>query len=292
MNKNFTIIGDLKESQVDGNVIKNVVILSEHSLNKRNYTEDCQRKATTIFEGMKSFVDHGKDGENRKVRDLIGYYSNVHYVAEEKKTKGDLNLIPDEPETGKILKMAETMPHLVGNSIHARGRYNTKDGIDVVEEIIEAFSGDIVTNPATTKGLFEEKNEEVDSMDIKELTLPILESERPDLFKVYKDEIDGLKESKKSLEQELDDYKAKEAIAEKRETVMQKIKENELPDQLVSDIFIETLIAAKDEKVDKLIEDRKKLQFIGDGVTGNGEHKKPDGEAPTDDDFVEAVKES
>lgn len=297
--KKFTITTDLSEAVVDNNsnTIKNVVILSEKSKNGRIYTKDCQASAVAggLFENMQSFFNHEKT-ENRNVRDLIGKYVNVKFDEQSKKTVGDLKLIPDTPETKKMLSIAENMPDLLGNSISARGKYYRENDTDVITEIINAYSGDIVSRPATTKGLFEDeekietkKNKESE-MELKDVTIGIIREQRPSILKPLDKKVEKLEKENKDLTEELDEYKAKEKLQKKQEKINKKIEEAELPDELVTDVFKESLLSAKEDKIADLIEDRKKLLEIGDGVKGNHEKQNGKGELMTKEQVEHVFK--
>ena len=90
----------------------------------------------------------------------------------------------------------------------------------------------------------------------------------------------------KTLEKENVDYKSKfddikvaEAIREKEKMVNDLIKESKLPDNVVTELFIGTLMAVQKEegmevkeRIQELIDDRKKLVAENSGkVKGSGE---------------------
>ncbi|MBS3741525.1 MAG: hypothetical protein KGY74_05340 [Candidatus Cloacimonetes bacterium] len=295
--KKFEIITDISEAtvDVDKNTIKNVVILSEKSKNGRIYTKECQASAVANgkFEGMQSFFNHSKDG-SRDVRDLIGKYVNVKFDEQSSKTVGDLRLIPDTQETKKMLSIAEEMPDLLGNSISARGKYYREDDMDVVTEIVDAYSGDIVSRPATTKGLFEDEEnnnnrKKETEMEIKDLTVELIREQKPSILQPIDSKIEKLEKENKDLKEEKDKLETKLKMIEKKEDINEKIKEAELPQELVTDIFLESLMSADKEKIDKLIEDRKNLLEIGGGVEGN--HERNEGEAIQEEEVLECFEE-
>jgi len=311
MRGNIKIIGNLNEAKFDKDkkIIEKVALISKTSKNNRDYTDECLSGALPLFEGVKCYINHDKSGNTRSVKDLVGRYRNPIY--ENGKVKADLHLLNDGGEISqKLLAIIEQMPDLVGNSISARGRYHREDGRDIIEELTKVNSVDIVTDPATTSSLFEsiEEIKEEDNMDLKSLTKDELKKGRNDIFEeVIKDgaesrnnEVKVLTEEIKTLKQKVDDYKVKESVIEKKENVQKILKESEIPEELVTEVFVESLNDAKDDAVvKKLIEDRKTVaKDLKAGVKNYGSDKKLDESKKkevTDDDvdscFTEEIRE-
>lgn len=78
---------DLTESSVDtdNRVIKNVVLIrAGMSMNRRYYGEKALQEAVDVFQNSKAYADHPSKDEQRNrpersIRDLSGWYANVHY---------------------------------------------------------------------------------------------------------------------------------------------------------------------------------------------------------------------
>jgi len=64
--------------------------------------------------------------------------------------------------------LAETLGGVIGNSLVSRGGVRMEGDVEVVEEILLLRSADLVSDPATTKGLFEHR-ETVESQDLDEV---------------------------------------------------------------------------------------------------------------------------
>ena len=308
----------LKEATVDKekNVVSDVVLLSKHSANGNDYTDGCMQKAVSILEGIKSYVNHQKQGGVRDFRDLTGDYRNVRYISEEGKIRGDWHLIESDHKA-KILDIAERMPHLASNSIHARGRYHRKDGRNIIEELVAAHSVDLVTNAATTKSLFESGKsggKEEKEMEWKDVSLAELKVNRADIcdlliaegYESRDDEVKTLTEERDALKSEKDKLEVKEKMAEKKTLRDKLLSESELPEVAVTDTFKEELLKVEEAKdgdktvsieegMKKLIDDR--IELVS-GITKSKGVKNAGGEKKifeskgeiSNADFVKAVK--
>jgi len=289
MAKKLEIIADLKEAIIDNKnaIIKDIVLLSSHSANNRTYTDECQDGAVPLFEEMKCFIGHNVKVEH-KFDDLVGRYENVVFNKQDGKTRGDLQCIPGTSLTNKLLSIAKSMPEIIGNSIHASAKYYRKNGQDIITEIVKAYSGDLVLDPATTKGLFEEIDRKETEMELKDLTLELIRENKPNLLSGLDKEIADLKEAKANLEKELDTYKVKEQVQLKKERIQKAITESKLKKELITETFMKTLENAEECEVKAIIEDRMKLTEIGEGVKGN--HEKLEDEEITES-LEEAIKD-
>jgi len=154
---------DLSEAVADteARVIRGVVLIrAGMSANRRFYSDKVLQDAQTIFEGAKAYADHpGKtDSKNmpeRSVRDLTGWYENVHYaegalrgdrVFSRTQAGQDVWALAEDIVTGRAPKS------LAGLSIRAAGvgskkAYDDGEALEV-ESITAAISVDDVTTPA------------------------------------------------------------------------------------------------------------------------------------------------
>lgn len=220
----------LSEAEIDYDhlVLKNVVLLGPVSTNGRIYPVETQKNALPLFEGIAAYVNHPKSqdmNEPRDMRDLIGEHKNVRVVGN--KTISDLHLIDNAVVRDVILPVAEQKSHIPGNSIVARGKMSKKeDGSYVVDQILAARSVDIVTEPATTKGLFTEGKQLFSSegeMELKDLTLESLKKDRPDLLEAI---LNSAKEQEKVIALEAENSSLKTAIGDKDKEIAElRIKE-------------------------------------------------------------------
>ena len=259
--------------------ISNVVLLGPESKNNRRYTEKCMRNAVSLYEGAKAFVNHPSTEEekrgNRDVRNLAGKFVNVRFDEGTKKIKADFAGLPNG--NGQMyMDIAEHMPDVAGNSQNASGKWRVaENGQRIVDEITKVISVDLVSNPATTAGMFESTNDNnsgVDTMEYKDVTLAGLRENRPDLMNPIDTETKTLKEERDNLKTKVDEFEVKEAAVIKRENINKMLEEAKLPKEAVTDTFVESLERAEDEAgIKKMIEDRKSLiSTAKGGVKGMG----------------------
>lgn len=270
---------------VTGTLVSNVKLLGSVSRNNRVYSEQALEDAARLYPGALVYLNHDDfDPTNRQVQELAGTVRNPRRVGQE--IRGDLQLIDFgegvvSPAT-LVKALAEQMPNAVGMSHAAEGELKPVDGDgpDIVESLSAVHSIDIVTNPATTAGFFEQIREShddpqgADDMKITELTLEQLRTSRPDLVEKIETslaesgKLKELQDENAALKTENDALKAKDALREHKALVATKLEKAELPEALVTDQFRESLDNAKDEAaVDALIADRKAI----------AEHVKPGG---------------
>jgi len=296
-------------------IIEDISLLSPISKNRRTYTKEVLEECVYLAEDTKVYADHPNSSNVRSIKDIIGKITEVYLEEGTNILRGNLHILNKWKE--HIFDMVENMPDIAGMSINASGVLKKGDnGFDVVEKVLKIFSIDLVSEPATTNGFFEQEEENKKDLNEKEkgdsklkmeITLETLKNENADILKEYHDEImetlkiDNLKESYnkmensvkeletkveelnesltksneeketvisektkleeelKSLKAELDEFKVKEALAQKKAIVNDKIAESELPDIWITEVFKETLIEADEDKIDALISDRKSL---------------------------------
>jgi hypothetical protein len=158
----ITTSNNLKVDRANG-VIRDVRILGPDSRNRRRYTGPAISAARPLYEGKQVNFDHPPRTDpdrERTIGDRAGWLENVREV--DGGLTGDLHLLTADPRAGKILEAAEKRPDLFGLSHNADGRSARRDGTVLVEEITRVRSVDIVSDPATTRSLFEsiERDEE------------------------------------------------------------------------------------------------------------------------------------
>lgn len=143
----------------EGNIIRNVCLLSSISKNNRKYLDEAMEDIVALADGVKVFADHeiadGK-GKVRSVRDLIGKILHPHKVNE--KIYGNFEVLENHKDW--IFAIAKQMPENIGMSIVAKGKMHPErdsEGREQVESVKSLTSIDLVTSPATTSGLYESK---------------------------------------------------------------------------------------------------------------------------------------
>jgi hypothetical protein len=255
----------------DKNTVFGVKILGLESKNGRTYRQDALAKAIPLYEGAAVFLNHVQSGEVRKYQDRDGHLVNVRSAPDGLYADHVYN--PKNAITEQYLWDAEHSPTDVGFSHDVQARVSRdKGGRVVVEEISRVESVDLVARPATTRGLYESdqtnlnngNTKETVSMapDLKDLTLDQLKESRADLVAVLQgtDATSKLQTELKAVREELAVVKAKEAAAAVAAAIAGELKAARLDaanKTVVSDAFMEQLQAAPDATSRKrLIEDR------------------------------------
>lgn len=158
MAKPFDFTGTLFESaKAEKGVIRGVKIIGHISKNGggRRYTESALKQAVGLYEGAKVYLNHPKGEGDRDARDVLGHFEGV--VAKPDGLYGDLYHF-ESHEFAPRLQEAVTNKKLannIGMSHNATGKMSRKDGKQVVESIEAVHSVDLVSDPATVRGLFE-----------------------------------------------------------------------------------------------------------------------------------------
>ena len=141
-------------------VIHGVKVIGLESENNRSYLKEAVGKAIKdgMYERRVTNVDHGtKAGESTTVAWRNGWLENVAQDDTGGGT-GEWHLIKSHPLTPMILEIAERAPWLLGLSHNASGKTRRdSSGREIVEAIEKVHSVDVVADPATTKGLHEER---------------------------------------------------------------------------------------------------------------------------------------
>jgi hypothetical protein len=250
-------------------VLKGVKILGLQSRNNRRYLPEAVAKAAPLYEGIKVNLNHAR--ESRSYQDRLGVLRNV--AVRDDGLFADFHFNVKHPIAEQLLWDAEHAPENVGFShvVEAKKR-RERDGSTTIEEIVHVESVDLVADPATTKGLFEDVMERNISVELKELTIEQLQEHRPDLVAKLQGtdeagklsvETNTLKENVAALTKERDELKAKEAEQAKKAAIAEELKTAKLSiddKKIVSEAFMAQLVSAPDAASRKvLIDDRKAL---------------------------------
>lgn len=156
--------GALKDAKIDeaAGIIRGTVLITSQSANGaggREYSEKALRQVAAMSEGLPAYANHVTDKAQafrpRDVKEIIGRHRNVQYDPVKKRVTSDLHIL--ESQRSWIFPLAKDMGDVVGNSLVSRGLIRSNGEKEVVEEIVAVRSGDLVSDPATTKGLFEHR---------------------------------------------------------------------------------------------------------------------------------------
>ena len=137
-------------------VITRVKVLGRHSVNGREYPPATQARAHSMLEGAKVNIDHrARPGDAAPLKSRFAILRGITHEGDD--TFGNLHFNPKHHMAEEIAWWAKNEPSALGLSINAHGKTRRKAGKDVVESIDVVHSVDLVGDPATTKGLFEQR---------------------------------------------------------------------------------------------------------------------------------------
>src|SRR5262245_40609737 len=137
-------------------LIRRVKVLGWTSAN--GYSYDPAGVSASLYEGKVVNLGHGSSGMDRAPADRFGRLVNAR--KDEHGIWADLEYLRSDPLAGKIAEAAERMPGLFGLShVVDRGDYRRgKRGETVVIEAVDRVRCvDLVSDPATTRGLLESR---------------------------------------------------------------------------------------------------------------------------------------
>jgi hypothetical protein len=293
-------------------VIRGVKLLGLESRNGRTYLPEALARAVRLYENAKVNVNHPKGHPNgpRDYQDRIGTIREVSLHPGEG-LFGDFHFNPKHALAEQLIWDAEHAPENVGFSHNVEAKMGRQGDRVVVEAITRVQSVDLVADPATTRGLFESADPEVDA------TEAAVGDSRPtidDLRRDYPELIESIRQEQTPeldrLRREVDRLAALESDMQKKVVMRRLLGEFGLPDPdapepwaktVTSERFVESLLAAPDtEAMRLLVEERAQLvRAIGrcDAVRGSDEGRPQSRDqhavypaCPTDTKrFVEAI---
>ncbi len=267
-------------------VIRGVKILGLHSRNGRQYLPAALAKAAALYEGAKVNVNHPKGGPlaPRDYQERIGVIRGVALRPDDG-LYGDLRFNPKHQLAEQLLWDAEHAPENVGLSHNVQARTSRRDSACgapglLVEEITRVQSVDLVADPATTRGLFEQSHSAAagNTGPLTELSLAQLRAARPDLVGALLQEqavtaassplADMAREAElNNLRAEVARLQAERTAAVREQSISEELAAAGMPAALVSDLFRQQLRSAPDaEGRRKLIQERLQVaQALGAG---------------------------
>ncbi len=274
-------------------VIRGVKILGLASRNGRRYSPAALENASPLYEGAKVNINHPKGVPNapRDYQERIGVLRNVVFREGEEAggLYGDLHYNPRHALAEQLAWDAKHAPENVGlshNVLAVTARRG--DGL-VVESIEKVQSVDLVADPATTRGLFEQASATDDltndrtavalgaeestppdttsrSAWLAELSVENLRTQRRDLVEAI---LEAANAENASMRADIDRLRAEKSLAERRGRVKTLLAEYELPDPdvdgpasraIVSDEFLGAVLgAADDAAMRRIVEQRAAL---------------------------------
>lgn len=251
----------------DNGVVRGVKLIGLSSANGREYLPEALTAARAMYEGAKVNINHpAKATDPRNYGDRFGCVKNVCVKADG--LYGDLHYNPKHPIAEQFAWDAENQPANVGMSHVVEGRTANRGGKVVVEEIKKVRSVDVVADPATTRGLFEQQ-EPVDMDELKQLQEQVAKL-TGDVTELVK-ERDALKEQVESAANEKKDADRKAAIA--AAFVEHKVDRSKVPAGLLSIIESQSAEAAV-EAIKGLAESKSAVKSAAAESAGLAEGKK------------------
>jgi hypothetical protein len=258
-------------------VIRGVKILGLQSRNGRQYLPEALAKAVPLYEGAKVNVNHPKGSplSPRDYQDRIGVIRGAVLKPNEG-LFGDLHFNPKHVLAEQLAWDAEHAPENVGFSHNVQARTSRRDDGLLVEEITRVQSVDLVADPATTRGLYEQNQpapaESMQSTPLPTagLTLERLKSERPDLVEsllleqraqpaVGTQEI-AYQAELQQLRSELDQLRAQRDMALLEHHITEELSAAGVAEPLVTELFRQQLRSTPDAALRRsLILERRQL---------------------------------
>ncbi len=227
-------------------VIRGVKVLGLHSRNGREYLPEALERAIALYEGAKVNVNHPKGSPiaPRDYQDRIGVIRGVQ-LRQGEGLFGDLHYNPKHALAEQLVWDAEHSPENVGFSHNVQARASRRDTQLVVEEITRVESVDLVADPATTRGLYEQA---AAGGELAELTLERLKADRPDIVTALLTEAAGPSQVQEAeigrLRTQIESLETTQAAQRLDLLIREEIAAAGLPSNCVTSIFREQLRSA------------------------------------------------
>lgn len=162
--------GEGKRVDRAAGIVRGVKVLGSRTVNKQRglptrYAEGALDKAVSLYEGATVYLDHPADRNpdaERPYRDRFGRLEGARRQPDG--IYADLRVNPEHPQARQFLWDAEHNSAGMGLSHNARLTGAVHGGEFVYESINRVRSVDVVTEPATTQGLFESRNPTEETM--------------------------------------------------------------------------------------------------------------------------------
>jgi len=259
--------------QVDreAGVIRGVKVLGRISRNGREYLPEAIVKARGQYDGAVVNFDHPPSHSPTRqtsVADRAGWLENAEVVPDG--MKADLHLLKADPRFDKIMEAAERRPELFGLSHAIEAKIHRKNGKTFVEEITRVRSVDLVSDPATTRSLFESIEQEETDM-----TLTI-----KGLLESVKEETPGTKFLREVVDAGLlaEDDTVEDEVGEKVLKILEvKAPEKKDPEKKDPKLVPVAVIPDMDAALAKILENQDSLQTQLTEIKGQTNVQRPQG---------------
>jgi len=256
-------------------VLRGVKLLGLESRNGRKYSPTALEAAKGLYEGARVNVNHPKGHPlaTRDYQDRLGLVRNIA-LRPAVGLFGDFHFNPKHALAEQLLWDAEHAPENVGFSHNVQARTARQGDETFVEAILKVHSVDLVADPATTCGLFEQAQSAAASSTrlpglagytLADCTVEKLRAARPDLVAQIEEQATA---ELATLRGRVDELQVVETVRRRREIVRRLLAEFHLPDpddagggrEVVSESFVASLVAAGDEKAMRpLVAERARL---------------------------------
>ena len=144
-------------------IIRRVKILGGVSKNGRVYPRSTRTAAAHLYEGARVNINHPPRMAPDMERDFDEWVGVLENVQDEPSgLYADLRLRKKHPKADELMEAAEEFPTEFGMSHNAVTYQTPHDGKMVVTEIETVRSVDVVCRPATTRGIFESEDHDMD----------------------------------------------------------------------------------------------------------------------------------
>lgn len=256
----------LKESNFDDEnlVIRNASLLGAVSANGYTFTETAMKDAAKLLENGVQYLNHPQsESEDRDISKLVSSVKNVRFVSGESKVRGDIHFVDTPHIREEIFPRLKHFKNKVGNSIVGEGISESREDGEFVTSLHAIESVDLVTDPATNRGLFEgikpkkSKENKPGGKGMK-VTLEELKKDKELYESLKKQLLSELEESKKiadleekneflakenkSLKSKVDEYEVKEKLEDKKSLAAKLLSESRLPEVAITDQFKTELV--------------------------------------------------
>lgn len=145
----------------ENGILRGVKLIGFESKNGRSYPPSVLKSAVHLYEGAKVNIDHPEPNNPNRPRlytERFGVIRSARFV-EGSGIFADLHFNPKHSCAEQFCWDAENNPTSLGFSHNASlTSRRAKDGKEVIEQIVNIRSMDLVADPATTSSLFESEN--------------------------------------------------------------------------------------------------------------------------------------
>jgi hypothetical protein len=274
----------------EAGVIRGVKVLGLESRNGRTYQPEARAQAAPLYENAKVNVNHPKGNPSgpRDYQDRIGVIRRVA-VRPGEGVFGDFYFNPKHALAEQLIWDAEHAPENVGFSHNVEAQLGRRGDRVTVEAITRVQSVDLVADPATTRGLFENADQKTAESDAETSETPAKRLTREDLDRDYPELVESIRgeltEECRRLREEVERLSALDEKQQKRATVRRLLREFDLPDPelprswenaLISEQFLDLVAAAPNEEAMRAaLKERARMAWKLAGAGRNSAGSRP-----------------